>query len=266
MKPHIQLLPCRFTLTPTITTGGGQAVVMFKRHFKFSLDWFIGPFSLEIWLLILASFLFYSLILFFDSHLNKKCRRSTEEEKEEGPTDKGDFTIWESFSYFSLASVVMGHEKQPESMGGKVLRQLWGTFYLIVIVIYTANLVAFFSAALHSKPLISLEDILSPPPTMNVFTLTKYKNTIESIDNPILNRMSKNAFHRVNFIGGENATVSEEAALAVQKLKEGQIWLDFDMNIDRIMEAQDHINVFYTLDGYFTSIDYGFLMRKDWDY
>ena len=38
------------------------------------------------------------------------------------------------------------------------------------------------------------------------------------------------------------------------------------MNIDRIMEAQDHNNVFYTLDGYFTSIDYGFLMRKDWEY
>ena len=226
----------------------------FKHNIKSSFTMFFKPFTVETWASVFGIFIFYALILAFISHRGKKSGTPS--------TCKEDFTLWESLTYFSLAAIQFGPDKQPVSMGGKLLRQLWSTLYLIIVTTYTANLVALFSEASILEPVKSFYDVPDAS-QVQVFTFAKYQNIIRHVNHPVLNTLLEE--ERIHFVPtANNLTVAEEASVAAEKLNANHIWLDNDVNIDYLFEANE--NMFYTLDGDFLTIDYGFLVKKDWKY
>ena len=228
--------------------GGAQAV-MLKREESIDFLIFFKPFKWQIWLTFALVWIVYASILTFISFLSMKTANSTK--------PKEDFTFWESLCYFSLGSVQMGVDKHPVSTGGKVLKQWWSFFCLIFVATYTANLAAIFSENSLSKPLKSIDEIIHSDYNVSGFDI--YEEDIKSLDNCILNKLIKRG--RVQFI---NITHCGWRKGPMERLMAGDVWVDFDANIEWLKGHIPEKHRLYTLDGYFSYVSYGFAMRNGW--
>ena len=214
---------------------------------------FLRPFSKEIWATLIAAFLFYTSILTFISFLGRRRSQSSSKPKD-------NFTFWESLSYFSLASIQLGPDKQPVSTGGKLLQQLWSILFLIMITTYTANLVALFSKNPCTKPLTTIDDILGSK--FNASCFARYDTAeYRAMKNPILNKLLTD--NRMKFFDSSNLSVEDERSFVQQHLQAQRVWIDKDANIDYLID-NDKGHKFFILEGYFFKFDYHFAMRKDW--
>ena len=129
--------------------GGARAAMLYKERDNFFTAF--QPFSPSIWSMGVVCWLLYSICLYFVSFLADK-KKKREAEKEE-------FSLSESLWYFSIIPLHFGTDKQPSSLGGKILQGGWSFFALIFLATYTANLAAIFSQKSYTRPIESIDDI-----------------------------------------------------------------------------------------------------------
>ena len=168
------------------------------------------------------------------------------------------FTPLESMWYFALLSINMGPENNPKSPSGKILMFSWGTFILIVLTTFTANLAAFFSNKGFIKPLESVVDI--PKSGYNVSSYSYFKNYFSKWDNVILrNHIKQNKMEfDINITPTSGSLKVDEVR---SKLLSGKIWVGMDFQLKSI---QQEIPNMYILDGHIMYSGYSLAMRKGW--
>ena len=223
---------------------------MMKHDEDFNFEIFFKPFHWKIWLTFHFLFLSYAFSLYFISILHKRSADSSR--------PRESFSLTESFSYFSLASLQLGPDKHPISTGGKVLQQSWSAFLLILVATYTANLAAILSEKNYIYPLKSIDEISNSNRKVGAFF--RYKSQMESMENPILNELLSK--ERIEFFPFTPGNHNQDMENFKRGLESGYVWIENDANIGWFRKNLSLSS--YTLDGYFSSFNYGFALRKDW--
>lgn len=89
----------------------------------------------------------------------------------------------------TFCSMLTGYDLMPESLSGRGLMIFWWLFVLTTSAFYTANLVAYLTVSLPSKPVNSLDELADPATSVlpliksgsNLFTLFKVSHVWDSI-------------------------------------------------------------------------------------
>ena len=213
---------------------------------------FLKPFKWQIWIALCFLWFFYATVLTMISIVDRKMRVSTR--------PKENFTFGESLQYFSMASVQLGTDKQPVSMGGKVLQQSWSMLCLIFVATYTANMAAIFSKISYTKPLKSIDEILKT--NHSVYSHASYVHGFKSVNNRIINDLLRK--ERIEF---KNFSQSSDWVPEFSKsLKDGGIWLVSSSITGWLKSKAEEGDRIYTLDGYFSRFPYSFAMKKNWQH
>ena len=252
MSPNLSqsiFVPFSYKISTSIAMGGTRAVMLYADE-KVDLLIFFKPFTWPTWVTFFGLWFLYAVVLTAISLLSKRGADFS-------PTrPREDFTFWQSLSYFSVASLQLGPDKQPVSIGGKFLRQWWSFFCLIFVATYTANLAAIFSETSPSKPIKSIDNIIDSD--FNISAFKTYESDFVEANNKILNELMRN--NRIQFI---NMTEKGWSSAIKKALQSGHIWLDYDAHMEWFKKMNEDLTM-YTLDGYFSVFSYGFAMRRNW--
>ena len=244
---YITFLCLPSDLTPAFQIWGLRALFL-QRQQQDSENMYAAmkPFHWKTWAAFLFLWIFFSLILRIISVLGKKiCRRSMQSENH--------FSFFQCLWYFVLLSVQSGSDKQPKSVGGKILSFSWTAFMIVVLATYTANLAAFFTNEPPLRPLISISDLKES--NHQVSTYDFFEHYFSDFDNPFLSSLMKKG--RLSFEVSDNETFIDQVRTV---LHDGKAWIDQN----RISFIQKEIPEAYVLDGFISFQTIGFAMRKHW--
>ena len=225
---------------------------MLKKLSKPGFFLFVDPFHWQIWVALLCLWLYYASILAFISNLSKRGRGSTNLME--------DFTFWQSVQHFSVASLQFGPYKQTVSTGGKILQQSWSILTLIFVATYTANMAAIVSRSLYSKPLRSIDDIVLS--NHSVYAHVRYEQRFKDVNNSVINDLIDGG--RIEYL---NMSISHGWRKAFGKtLQSGGIWIVRSSIVEWLKTELDDGDRLYALDGYFSRVSNGFVMKKNWQH
>nr|AQN78505.1 ionotropic receptor 25a.1 [Meteorus pulchricornis] len=136
----------------------GITILMQKPKIPTSLFKFLTVLENEVWLCILGSYFFTSLLMWlFDrwspySYQNNKEKYIDSEEKR-------IFDLKECL-WFCITSITpQGGGEAPKNLSGRLVAATWWLFGFIIIASYTANLAAFLTVSRLDTPVESLEDL-----------------------------------------------------------------------------------------------------------
>ena len=225
---------------------------MLKRQSKPGFFLFIAPFHWQIWVALFCLWFYYASILAFISNLSKRGKRST--------NLRENFTFWESLQHFSVASLQFGPYKQTVSTGGKILQQCWSILCLIFVATYTANMAAIVSKNLYSKPLQSIDDIVLS--NHSVYAHVRYQQLLKDVNNSIINDLIKSG--RIEYL---NISLSGNWAEKFgETLRSGGMWFMRSSVVEWLKRTIKDGDRLYALDGYFSHVSHGFVMKKHWQH
>ena len=239
-----------YIVTASFALGGDQAFMRKNEDDDLNFKIFFQPFSSKVWFTFHGLWLMYACILYFISFLNEKMVDSCK--------PRENFSFFESIVYFSLASIQLGADKHPVSIGGKMLQYGWSIFLLILVATYTASLAAFFSNDRFSYPLQSIDEIGKS--NRKIAALESNRGNLKNMENEILDELLIKK--RIEFFNLTNPVDWE--ILVEEKLSSGYIWIENDANIDHLKKVVKVDS--YKLDGYFSLYHYGFAIQRDWRY
>ena len=189
------------------------------------LPTFFKPFHWQLWVSVLLTYIFFSFTLKFLSNLGSKLAPYSSFQ------DEHDFSLRESFWYFSLVSIQLGVDKHPKSFSGKILVLAWSFFTLICIAAYTANLTAFYTDKSMIKPLKTIEHI--PTYNHNVTTLHGYRAFL-SQNNVMKRHFDENRVQYVAFVAAfkTKSGLDQLKKKILNDLHAGNVLIAHDLIID----------------------------------
>ncbi|KAL9984222.1 hypothetical protein ACROYT_G006495 [Oculina patagonica] len=118
----------------------GLTILVKKDQSRNSLDSFLRPFQINLWLLVLLSVHIVAVILYLLDRFSPFGRfKLARKEKEETALNLSS-AMW--FSWGVLLNSGIG-EGTPRSFSARVLGMVWAGFAMIIVASYTANLAAF---------------------------------------------------------------------------------------------------------------------------
>ncbi|BES98926.1 glutamate receptor [Nesidiocoris tenuis] len=136
----------------------GITIMMRKQTTQSSLFKFLAVLENEVWLCILASYFFTSLLMWvFDrwspySYQNNREKYKNDEEKRE-------FNLKECLWFCMTSLTPQGGGEAPKNLSGRLVAATWWLFGFIIIASYTANLAAFLTVSRLDTPIESLDDL-----------------------------------------------------------------------------------------------------------
>nr|APZ81419.1 ionotropic receptor 25a [Adelphocoris lineolatus] len=136
----------------------GITIMMKKQTTQTSLFKFLTVLENEVWLCILASYFFTSLLMWvFDrwspySYQNNREKYKNDEEKRE-------FNLKECLWFCMTSLTPQGGGEAPKNLSGRLVAATWWLFGFIIIASYTANLAAFLTVSRLDTPIESLDDL-----------------------------------------------------------------------------------------------------------
>ncbi|XP_057686149.1 probable glutamate receptor [Corythoichthys intestinalis] len=114
----------------------------------------LAPFSTEMWVGILVSFLVTGLCMFLVGRISPT-------EWTEPDTEEHQFTLLHSYWYITGALTLQGAGPHPKAVSGKLVSAIWWLFAILLLACYLAN----FNSALHSNnnhgSIETFEDLVS---------------------------------------------------------------------------------------------------------
>ena len=136
----------------------GISILMMKPKSETSLFKFLTVLENDVWLCILASYFFTSLLMWlFDrwspySYQNNREKYADDEEKRE-------FNLKECLWFCMTSLTPQGGGEAPKNLSGRLVAATWWLFGFIIIASYTANLAAFLTVSRLETPIESLDDL-----------------------------------------------------------------------------------------------------------
>ncbi|KAL7645090.1 UNVERIFIED_CONTAM: hypothetical protein RMT77_003468 [Armadillidium vulgare] len=136
----------------------GITIMMLKPKTPTSLFKFLTVLEAEVWICILAAYVFTSLLLWlFDwfspySYQNNKEKYKDDDEKRE-------FSLKECLWFCMTSLTPQGGGEAPKNLSGRLVAATWWLFGFIIIASYTANLAAFLTVSRLDTPIESLTDL-----------------------------------------------------------------------------------------------------------
>nr|QNL15113.1 ionotropic receptor 25a [Aulacocentrum confusum] len=136
----------------------GISILMLKAKQPTSLFKFLTVLEDDVWLCILGSYFFTSLLMWiFDrwspySYQNNKEKYKDDEEKRE-------FDLKECLWFCMTSLTPQGGGEAPKNLSGRLVAATWWLFGFIIIASYTANLAAFLTVSRLETPIESLDDL-----------------------------------------------------------------------------------------------------------
>ncbi|XP_023163443.1 glutamate receptor ionotropic, kainate 1 isoform X2 [Drosophila hydei] len=122
---------------------------------------FMNPLAIEIWIYVLAAYLFVSLTIYLLAKLSPMEWRSIHPCDVDHLTISNQFTISDSF-WFTIGTLMQqGSDIYPRATSTRIISSIWGFFSLIIVASYTANLAAFLTVERMINPIENAEDLAS---------------------------------------------------------------------------------------------------------
>ncbi|XP_031557000.1 glutamate receptor ionotropic, NMDA 1-like [Actinia tenebrosa] len=118
----------------------GLTILVQKNQSKNSLDSFLRPFQINLWLLVLLSVHIVAVILYLLDRFSPFGRFKLAKKDREETALNLSSAMW--FSWGVLLNSGIG-EGTPRSFSARVLGMVWAGFAMIIVASYTANLAAF---------------------------------------------------------------------------------------------------------------------------
>lgn len=136
----------------------GISILMHKAKPETSLFKFLTVLENNVWLCILGSYFFTSLLMWlFDRWSPYSYQNNREKFKDDD--EKREFTLRECL-WFSMTSLTpQGGGEAPKNLSGRLVAATWWLFGFIIIASYTANLAAFLTVSRLEEPIESLDDL-----------------------------------------------------------------------------------------------------------
>ena len=228
-----------------------QRIKYFNLICRSSIFQFLWPFSTELWLVTLASFMVFSLTFYSMDILSHKLYENREKLRKSNPTANSISNsnhisatptaklhsysgLANSFWYMYSSMVGAGTEENPKTLSLRLLAGIWWLFVLIMTSFYTANLAAYLTVQRIELPIKSLKDLVNSN-TMTYGTV-KY-SYLESLLSSSQIELYKRAWAEMSELF-PNALVSSHEE-GVRKVKEENYALIWDEIVNQYTTRND---------------------------
>ena len=144
----------------------GYRVAMMESSSPFSFWWAVEIFEPKAIISWFTIMLAYSFLLTAFSRVHAKWLRKSESRERE-------YSFPKSFWHFWSLHLSIGDDPQPTSLSGRILSSYWGLLNVIIMALYTANLVTMVNNQNADRPLShvnQLEDHLLKDSNFKAFT------------------------------------------------------------------------------------------------
>ncbi|CAI9537623.1 unnamed protein product [Staurois parvus] len=137
---------------------------------------FLSPFSKELWIGIIISYVITSLCLFLVGRLSP-C------EWTEPATEQNQFTLLNSLWYGVGAFTLQGAEPQPKALSARIIAVIWWVFSITLLAAYIGSFASYINSNTNHTPNIqTVEDLLKQDKLefgtlINSSTLNFFKNS-----------------------------------------------------------------------------------------
>lgn len=136
----------------------GISILMQRASTPTSLFKFLTVLENDVWLCILGSYFFTSLLMWlFDRWSPYSYQNNREKYRDDD--DKREFTLKECLWFCMTSLTPQGGGEAPKNLSGRLVAATWWLFGFIIIASYTANLAAFLTVSRLDTPVESLDDL-----------------------------------------------------------------------------------------------------------
>ncbi|XP_034949070.1 ionotropic receptor 25a-like isoform X2 [Chelonus insularis] len=136
----------------------GISILMMKPKVKTSLFKFLTVLEKNVWLCILASYFFTSILMWiFDKYSPYSYQNNKEKYKDDD--EKRIFDLKECLWFCMTSLTPQGGGEAPKNLSGRLVAATWWLFGFIIIASYTANLAAFLTVSRLETPIESLDGL-----------------------------------------------------------------------------------------------------------
>lgn len=190
----------------------GLTILVKKESSRNSLDSFLRPFQINLWLLVLLSVHIVAVILYLLDRFSPFGRfKLARKEKEETALNLSS-AMW--FSWGVLLNSGIG-EGTPRSFSARVLGMVWAGFAMIIVASYTANLAAFLVLDRPKAVVSGIDDPNLRNPSEN-FPYATVANS--SVDAYFRRQVELSSMY--TFMEKYNVKTAKEA---IQKVNDGEL-------------------------------------------
>ncbi|EDO35545.1 predicted protein [Nematostella vectensis] len=190
----------------------GLTILVKKNEQSNSLDSFLRPFQIHLWLLVLLSVHIVAVILYLLDRFSPFGRfKLARKEKEETALNLSS-AMW--FSWGVLLNSGIG-EGTPRSFSARVLGMVWAGFAMIIVASYTANLAAFLVLDRPKAVVSGIDDPNLRNPSKQFIYATVANSSVDAYF-----RRQVELSSMYTFMEGYNVKTAKEG---IEKVKNGEL-------------------------------------------
>ncbi|WAR22346.1 IR25A-like protein, partial [Mya arenaria] len=135
----------------------GLTILMKKQKFEYILHKFLKVLELNVWLVIVASFFLFSILMWLFDKFSPFSYQNNPDSST-GP-EKRIFTFKEGIWFCMTSLTPQGGGEAPRAISGRLVAATWWLYGFLLIAFYTANLAATLTVTRLETPIESLDDL-----------------------------------------------------------------------------------------------------------